>query len=104
DRAGRGPVTCLAWLRLPVTTSTVAEKLGVAAECIESGSGPIQGRHYNAMIRGLATLEPEHFQERADRELFAKIKYRVTDREAVDKEGFIVATIRQMTEHEAQEV
>lgn len=88
---------------LPTTEGYRREKLGVAADAINSERGSTHERLLRAWL-SFHVLEPADFPEADDRELFAKIKYRLTDRQATDDEGDVPATIRQMSEDEANAV
>jgi hypothetical protein len=88
---------------LPISDSYGREKLRDAARIISSGKGPIRECLLAAWMQSLHVLVPDNFPE-PDRQLFAEIRFRVTDRSATGEEGDVPATIRAMTEEEAGKV
>jgi hypothetical protein len=88
---------------LLVTEGYIREKLRAAADAINSGRGSIHERLLSAWL-SFHVLKPADFPKPDDGKLFARIIYRLTDRQAADDEGDVPATIRQMSEDEANDV
>lgn len=88
----------------PASDSYIREKLRNAARIINSGDGPIQERLLEAWMRSLHVLKLEDFPEQSDRELFATIRFWVTDRTHIGEDGDVPVAIRAMTDEKADEV
>jgi hypothetical protein len=86
-----------------MTEPYLREKFGAALSGLATGAAPLPERVRNAMVI-LVMFEPEDMPDKFSRDLFARLTYLSTDREAEGDEGQLAATLENMDSDDVREL